>query len=348
MKPDSNYERLLPLQPQLTDSTRVWLLIAYTAVIWPQGELEQTEELAAETLQMTEKIGDEAGIALSYFHLHLVALYLHNDLQAAQQLIELGLQHARRISKDSWYTSVLLQGLSQPLLWQAKYDEARLALQESLHFCLERGDRWSALYVRHALVELAQRRHNLDEATELCRQVLNDARDLGDIRVEAFSLMQLGQVAYSQGKWSEAITYLEDAIALQGTNNYFLDLISSFNSLGDIFLAQGEPRRAADSYRQAATNAQRIANQEGIVSSLEGLARVLWGTDQSVETPVRWLAASTVWREQAKVQRLPTNQQQYKAFLAQMEAHFSSERFTQLWDEGLALSLEEALVEALA
>jgi predicted ATPase/DNA-binding SARP family transcriptional activator len=340
------YERLLPLQPNLTELGRAWLLIAYTAIIWPQGELEQTEKLATETLRITEKIGDEAGIALSYLHLSTVASYLYNDPQEGQQMIELGLQQARRISVDSWYASVLLQGLSQHLLRQAK-DEARSVLQESLHLCVERGDRLTALYVRHALVELAQRHSNLGDAFSLCRQILGDARDLGDVRVEAISLTQLGQMAFSRGKWLEAMTYLEDAIVLQKSNNFFLELADSLNSLGDACLAQGERQRAADSYRQAAAVAQRLASQEGMVNSLEGLAQLAWDTDPTADAPVRWLAAVTLWREQANLQRLPANQKRYEALLAQMRTHFSVERFTHLWNEDQALSLDEALAEAL-
>jgi hypothetical protein len=98
----------------LPDHLRSWLLTAYTAMIWVQGNLERTESLASETLRLFQEAGDEAGIALSYHHLATVADHPRVDFEAALWLRERGLEHARNIA-DSWYASVLLQSMGDQL-----------------------------------------------------------------------------------------------------------------------------------------------------------------------------------------------------------------------------------------
>ncbi|MGD2078600.1 MAG: BTAD domain-containing putative transcriptional regulator [Chloroflexota bacterium] len=341
------YEPLMARQSELPDSLRAWLMTAYTQMIWPQGEFEKTEQLTKEALGLFENLADDKGMVAAYCQLATVAVYQRNDMQWWQELMELALPYARR-GGESWYISTVLQALGMSLLTQGVYDRADEALREALQIAQESGDRSTALYASQQFAEAALMRGDLEEAERLFKRNLVEARDVDEVRIEAFTLTYLGQIATSQGDLPRAIAYLEDAIAFQESAGFRLELTESLISLGVVRLAQDEHELAGTAYRRAALIAQAMARLEVMARCLEGLAQVAWESGPGAEAPLRWLATADAWRTASETSRLPADQARYETLLAQIEDHFPAERFSQIWAQGQDLAVDEALAQALS
>ena len=89
---------------------------------------------------------------------------------------------------------------------------------------------------------------------------------------QANTLRNIGSVHYQLGKHNEALDYLNKARNIQQAHSLFVDEGSTVQTIGDIYVSQGDYQKALESHKQA-----RILFQKGGNQSLEsmGIGRII-------------------------------------------------------------------------
>ncbi|HEX2251675.1 MAG TPA: CHAT domain-containing protein, partial [Thermoanaerobaculia bacterium] len=146
------------------------------------------------------------------------------------------------------------------------------------------GNQDDKLMTRYNLCRVLQRERDLPRAARCFAAVAQDNRELGIEREEAVSLISLGQVLRDLGRLPEAREALERARATFEQREETRPLGNALNSLGELELEAGRPRRALEHFQRAV---ERGDDRRGRARSWLGVARC-WRT---LEEPSQALAA---------------------------------------------------------
>jgi hypothetical protein len=118
------------------------------------------------------------------------------------------------------------------------------------------------------------------------------------------------------------------------------------NTRGTLALRQGDHRRAEDWLDEGLTLSRELGDQRGIVDALEGIARLATGQG-SAAVGAGLLGAVEVARAAADLPRVPGESAHYAQLVAALHVALAAQAFAAAWDEGRALSLDEAIALAL-
>ena len=122
--------------------------------------------------------------------------------------------------------------------------------------------------------------------------------------------------------------------------------MSALNGLGNVEVALGDTERARALLEEGLTLARELGDQRGIVDALEGIAQLSSGRG-SPEVGARLLGAAEALRAAADLPLVSGESAQHAQQLAALHGALGAEAFAAAWDEGRALSIEDAVDLAL-
>jgi non-specific serine/threonine protein kinase len=239
----------------------------------------------------------------------------------------------------------VLLGMGLIAFAQVDHATARLRLQESATIYREQSDTAGLAYALTLLVvpmvhqgdSLAARPHG-EEAVALLREV-------GDAWGLAISLTNLGIVPESQQDYAEAKVLFEESVALFRELGDLWGLSLALRHLGYVFAGQGDYDRAAALYKESLILCSEQGDKWFSSMCLEDLA-VVAGLAGDYRRAVRLLAASAVLRELVGTAVRNLYRADYERTLAAARAGLDENAFAAAWDEGRAMTLEQAIAEA--
>lgn len=229
----------------------------------------------------------------------------HDNFRAALersrhgQEIELGLRLAGALARFWWIRGYARQGLEQLrqlleragtadrearaqafagsylLEWRLDhFDRARAIAEENLALQRELGDRAKTA---EALLMLAnaQGDDKRKKAEELVRASLAIAREIGDPRVMATGLNNLGEILRQEGEYEEAADCYAQVVALNEELKIPETLALARHNLGQVALACGDYARAAEHLRASLELYRELGHKTGIAmcaAAVAGLA----------------------------------------------------------------------------
>ena len=177
-----------------------------------QGNYEEAREFYKQSLEITERLGDQSGRATSLHNLGILAQDQGN-YEEARGLYEQSLQIRERLGDQQGRASSLHQ-LGMIAQDQGKYEEARELYEQSQEIFEQLGNQSGRASSLHQLGMIAQDQGNYEEARELYQQSLQIDEQLGDQSGRASSLYQLGALAYKLGDFENALKYTIQAFIL--------------------------------------------------------------------------------------------------------------------------------------
>jgi tetratricopeptide (TPR) repeat protein len=186
-----------------------------------------------------------------------------------------------------------------------------------------------------ALGDIAFDRHDFALAKTWFEKGLELAHRHGSEEAIGIALIVLGRVAYAEGDYARATSLYEESVRRGG---------AALNELGKVALAQAN-------YAQAATLFRRCLQQYSeylhlTLFSLEGLGAVA-AEQGDAQRAARLWGAVQAQRALADLPRDAIDTPDYERWVAAAQARFDPETFAAAWQAGRALSLEEAVAEAL-
>ena len=235
------------------------------------------------------------------------------------------------------------------LAWTAGNLDRALALQnQSLSLAREIGDEWgvAAATLDHASVEF-QRGVPAEHTRRETAEALQRFRLLGDRYGEGLALTALGDIAFCGGDLAAATTHFEEALALAQHTGHGVNLVLTLGNLAQAKRLAGDVEGAAARHREALELAAALGLQEDIIYALARVGGIAV-EHQRFGRAARLLGAAASAADTLGVALQPAEQAQFDLDVATTLAALGGHAFEQAWAAGRALSIEAAVVEALA
>jgi predicted ATPase/class 3 adenylate cyclase len=269
------------------------------------------------------------------------------DIEKATAVLEEGVR-LFRISEEAEGLANALNYLSYALSYGGKLDEAEALWEESLGLYRDSGNRWGEAEALNNLGMVSHLRdRDLDRSESIFKESLELRREVQDKRGIAMSLGNLGIVTRKKGDLDRAVAQLEEALAL-GRELADKSFIANFSvELGHAELGRGDREQAAVYLREGLSVSAGLGDEYGVFEGLWGLAQVAEASEEARRAG-RLFGAAERLRATSEVHVMEIEFPEFAKHLEAARSRFEAAGWTQAYEEGRAMTLEEAVSYALA
>jgi predicted ATPase/transcriptional regulator with XRE-family HTH domain len=296
-------------------------------------------------LAIERTLGDKLGIARALNGLGNVA-WNQSDYGAARAYHEEALAW-RRAAEDQAGIAASLHNLGNVAWYQRDFAAAHAFLEESLALLRAQGDTQNIARTLNSLGVVAFALDDLPTARRFYEESLAVRRELGDRRGIAGSLNNLGRVAWAQGDFAGAHAMHIESLAIVRDLGDSRAISMSLYNLGLTLLEQGDLANARRLSTESLAMRQVLGHKQEIVEGLLVIAAVsaqLGDWDRAAQL----LGASTAHLEAIGAAFVINERRLQQRVAAAAQAVLGSSQYEACWVQGNALTLEEAIGEALA
>jgi non-specific serine/threonine protein kinase len=226
---------------------------------------------------------------------------------------------------------------------QGDYAAAERLLQESVALYREIDDPNGAGRALSSLAYLSFCQGNYLDAEALGREAIDCARATDDRRLLYGSLSQLAVALHAQGEWVAAHEFYEQALVVARELGTPFELGHALSEIARAECDEGRRDLARKHFAEGMTILHGMGNRPGVIDSLEGLAGVAAAPRRAARL---WGAANALRQEIGAARSVPESIA-YERQVKPVRAILTAEAFDQAWDEGRAMSLDEAVRYAL-
>jgi non-specific serine/threonine protein kinase len=237
-----------------------------------QGDFEQAEPLANESLAICRELGNEATAAYALEVLGTIAR-IRGEFARARSLYEESLELHRRVGQDSG-AAMLLYRLGTVRFKQGEPEDARKFYDESLDLWRKIGDRiWIAsLLVTQGM--FAEKAGDYERAHRLYEESLTLQRELDSKSEIADALDHLAGVCIVRGDLTTARRYHEESLAIRREIGDKRAMTITLGGLGSVAHELGEYDEARTFYEEAQQIARETGDKSGVARSTDDLGRL--------------------------------------------------------------------------
>jgi non-specific serine/threonine protein kinase len=179
-----------------------------------------------------------------------------------------------------------------------------------------------------------------EEAMAMCRE-------LGYSPTLATSLFSMGYGLLMDGEYERGEALIEEAATLYRERGYKGGLQFVVDNLGWAALLQGEHERARISYRESLTLCKELGDKMIASASLDGLACIC-AAEGEPEQAARLFGAAEALFEAVGGQHEPGEAALREPYLAMTRSQLDDVAWQAAWEEGRAMSMEQAIGYALS
>jgi len=269
---------------------------------------------------------------------------LHGHLAEGLRMTEGALAQAP--AADPLLRSQALNSAGLLAAEQGEFESARTAFDHALELARELGDQSQIAAALANLGNLAFFEGNSEEARRLYRESLETALALGDLRRQAVACENLGLLELDGDRPGEAVQLLQEAVASARSSGDEHQVASSLRALAAARLEMHELEGADDHLAESLELAQRIGDLIIVAQGLETAAGIA-GVRGDAERAAYLFGAADAVREGIGVIRPPDEQSFYERWLGTTLGLLETAAYTRLYEQGRALSLEQACALAL-
>jgi len=313
-----------------------------------QGDYIRAVAFCEESLTLFRDLGNQLGMAWSLDQLAFVALNQGYDVQATAHLQE-SLALFRELGNQR-AVAESLNHLGRVVRNQGDYKQATALFQDSLILFRDVGNQSGVANSIRSLGDMAWHQGDYAAAHTLLEESLTLFREFGDNRGTALALTNLGMVAREQGDYATARTRFEESLTLQRELGDKNGIAHSLYNLGTVAYRQGDDARARALLEEALELFHRVADLAHLAMTLALLARLasVGGSEGQLERAARQLGAVEALCEIVGMP-LPWVRLDYERLVVrdQMDEAACAAAFPAAWAAGRAMSLEQAIAEAL-
>lgn len=270
---------------------------------------------------------------------------LQDDYKAARTQVDESLALSRELGekKQTGYALYILGRLSRV---EGNYVGAVNYFEESLALFRQLDEKHDMALALSGLGLTVLYLEEYERATSLSEESLALSRELGDPRAIASWLTNLGIIMLARGMHTRAQELCEESLAIRKALAYKGGCAHTLTILGRIALAQGAYERATACYKESLTLRQETGEKEGIATALEGLAAVTRMQGQLVSAARLYGSAESL-RTLLGAPLTPIDRPYYQQNVTAIRAQLDEPTFLKAWTAGQAMTLEEAIAEAV-
>jgi predicted ATPase/class 3 adenylate cyclase/DNA-binding CsgD family transcriptional regulator len=294
----------------------------------------------AEFRRVADELGNRFFIAWCYCTMGYVGMQ-QGDFGAAEQGLLTALEQDRELggAATAGFATAWL-GAVEALT--GRYEAAEARLGAFLERASAVGDGMGLPIAVVAYARLLVGLGRVEEATALLDETVKLLRPLGLPWYVAPALSCLGAAQLLDDDDAGAEASLHEAHRLGGViGNPWVES-EALRSLARLARRRGEDDRAEDLLHDALARCVATGLRPGVVESLEVLAAVAAERESGVEA-ARLYGAASAMRAGMGLVRWPVDEPVHAAAVAQLRATLGGAAFDEAWDEGEALSAEDAV-----
>ncbi len=309
-----------------------------------QGDFAAAQARYEEGLAISREIGDRQGIAGALGTLGRLAQN-RGDLEEAETLHTQSL-HLRKELEDMSGVAASMLCLGEIRAAHGDREEAQSLFEEAVAILREAGNRaWEAIGL-NTLGNLVLNQGRYEEARSLYEQALSLHRDLDDKRGIAASLVNLGYATANLQDAVAARAYYEEGLFINRELGARSGVAIVLVNLGGLCCDQGD----YDAARDYLVNCLKLCQQLNPIyitpAALAGMA-TLYRAQGQAERAVRFFAAFQALSESISYSVPPRDQEKWDSALAAFHSTLGEEAFASAWEQGRAMTLDQAVVAAL-
>jgi non-specific serine/threonine protein kinase len=330
-----------------------------------RGDLTQARPYLEESITICKALGESADKWVYCEALNILGMVVgrHEGTMARRSLNEEALEIAREMG-DNWSIARSLYQLGHVGRMSGDNVLATSMYEKSLELFRESGDTLNVALALIGLGQMAERRSDYESARRYYEESLAKHREVGDKWGISSSLWCLGCVALYQGNYPRARTYLEENLAMSRELGAPGSLAETFLNLGRIAYFQGDYAQAHSMYEQCLAlfqvsgdkfvTALSLMDMGGVkIAALPSVRHIK--AQSSLQGRERRAMAARAARLQGAAQALlssmgvqlnPLSRELSNSYIAATRAQLGEESFEAAWEEGRAMSMEEAIAYA--
>jgi non-specific serine/threonine protein kinase len=269
---------------------------------------------------------------------------------------------------QDWLQRALARSGSQPtplkakalnealmLAWmQSDYERARALGEEALSVSMQLGDKARIASTQNRLGIVMMAQGDYDSAGSLFEASLATYRELSSEEDIPRLLINLGEVARYQGAYEQAATFYQEALDLSRAHGWKSSTGVALNNLGHVAYHLGDLPKAKKAFLEALPLFQERKSHWFVGMILASLAGVdlaegneAHARSASAKRATRLLGVATILLESVGTRLDPLDQVEYDHNVADARARLGDEAFATAWEQGRALTLDEAVSLAM-
>jgi tetratricopeptide (TPR) repeat protein len=310
---------------------------ALRALGWFKNWLERLAEahsVAQEALDLYRSCGDTSGEVDA---LLLLAVIVHPS--EAEEFFRQALTLAQSIG-DKWRTAYALHH------WGWDHTARHSYAKKALTLFREVGD---LRYMAECMVELGRvemLNNNIEPAQKMLDRAAILYRQL-NIKSGMSSILQgYGRIAAVKGDYEQAYANLQESIAIDEEYGYRINYLFGRTHLGYLALNRGNITEAHEIFTEALQSFFDDKNEIGVAFTLEGMAGLFVAVGK-LEIAAQLIGWSDALRERIGDHRPPLEQADVDKIIAACIIKLGEVAFSDAYDEGQKMSLDEAVAYAL-
>ena len=305
-----------------------------------EGDFEKAEEYYNAGLDIYRRTGDNLAIGQALGPLASCALKRY-EFSHAEKLYRESLSLFREVENEREIAGAL-ENLAEVALERRNYTDAHSLAEESLSLYRKLEDKHGIATALRALGVAAHNQKNLELARSSCEQSDEIFRELGDRGCLILSLAALARQLQHLGELQRAFDIIQEARKILDGVEKELVATNVFDVFGRIAFATGNLSEAQRQFRDGLAFQQEGKDVHFVPSHLEGLAGLIEPQDA-----IRLLGAAAIMREKTNVPLMRIGQGEYERTIAALKSRVNDADFRSLWEEGLAMTVDEAILFAL-
>jgi tetratricopeptide (TPR) repeat protein len=316
------------------------------------GYISEGRERIALALSAVDPLWDEVAVGQGVKKLQARVLIQAGDLaflQADYAAAHAALEDARDLFLeigDRHGLADALHKLGDTAREVGDYDTSALLFDQSLAIVRELGDSYGAMVVLALMSWGEMRLGSYANATAHLQESLEIARQEQNTYHIALALFGLGEVMVLQGDYEKAAPLLEESLAMRRVIGEQWSTAVSLGALGRLALRKGDLGRASTMLAESFVLRQEIRDKGGIAWCLEKFGQIE-STDGNPQRAARLLGAAEVLREALGTAVDTVDQGEYDQAVSIVRNRLDKDGFAIAWQEGRAMSMEEAVAYAL-
>jgi predicted ATPase/class 3 adenylate cyclase len=229
---------------------------------------------------------------------------------------------------------------------QGDYTQGRRFYEDSLAMWRELGDRRQIAYLLSNLGFLTSSQGDQAAARTLLEESLAIRREIADTGGAATSLNNLGLVLYRIGDFAGARALFNEALVIWREVGDKQHIAMALANLGLVSREQGDYPLSRSFYEECVGIRRALGDKQGIAYTLEGFAGLAVAQGQG-KRAARLLGAVESLREAIRTPVAPANQADHARKISAARSALGEQEFAAAWAEGRAMTLEQAISEAM-
>ncbi len=323
------------------DALRVSALVLHTQMAVSVRDLTQANILASQALELARTLANKDMEAFGLLNMGVIAGF-QSDFGRSIPLLEQSLEFSRELG------NIFGQALALGALgaFSTDHERGKTYLMESLTLYRVLGHLSGIAFVLKELANLEIWEGDFLQSAQRLEEARSIFHQLGDPSSEASVLQCYGRLAFAQGNYPLARTYYEESIVLGEMSGDYLDTQWTHANLAYATLKEGDVAQARRHFEISIQSFQEINNSIGVTFAIEGLASLHCNQNQP-EHASRLIGWADATREKIGDLRPRGEQADVDRDIAAIIAKIGSSAFEVAYDEGRAMTLDEAVAYAL-